>query len=79
MVMIESVLHCFIVYFYTFLISANCSAGTYRDKPKEKCIPCPNGEYQPDKWQLECKKCPHGNDTGGKTGSKAASDCTSKL
>ncbi|XP_064641378.1 uncharacterized protein LOC135496149 isoform X2 [Lineus longissimus] len=55
----------------------DCSAGSYRDKLTvvEKCIPCPNGQYQSDKWQLECKKCPPGNDTGGKNGSTAATDC----
>ncbi|KAI0223115.1 hypothetical protein LSAT2_025647 [Lamellibrachia satsuma] len=39
----------------------NCSAGykTYGDS----CIPCPQGTYQPKKWQDSCVNCPDGSTT----------------
>ncbi|KAI0230172.1 hypothetical protein LSAT2_019429 [Lamellibrachia satsuma] len=50
----------------------NCSAG-YKTV-KHKCIPCPMGTYQPQRWNDTCMDCPGGSITSG-TGATSEDEC----
>jgi len=57
---------------------ANCSAGTYLNENDNTCEPCPRGEYQPMKWQTQCRQCPIGTTTlqeGGASQSACVRSC----
>ena len=46
-------LQMFCVY-WARIVSANCSAGTYRNASSNTCEDCPRGTYEGDKWQETC-------------------------
>ncbi|XP_033732292.1 uncharacterized protein LOC117321818 [Pecten maximus] len=42
-----------------FCFMANCTiAGEYRHPGENRCRPCPIGQYQDQRWQDKCEKCP---------------------
>ena len=45
---------------------------------KVVCVPCPKGEYQPDRSQTECITCPADKKTTENTGSTKLSQCIGK-
>ena len=59
--------------FTTMFVSANCTAGEYLYETNNKCLKCKQNEYQPEKWQPKCLKCPD-KITGG-DGHALESDC----
>ncbi|XP_041364067.1 uncharacterized protein LOC121379488 [Gigantopelta aegis] len=50
-----------------------CSPGSYLHV-NNSCLPCPTGEYQPNKWQDSCTPCNSGSTTSTQ-GSVNASQC----
>ena len=42
------------------------------------CVPCPKGQYQPQRSQTECIACPADKKTTENTGSTKQSQCVGK-
>ncbi|ESP03822.1 hypothetical protein LOTGIDRAFT_230169 [Lottia gigantea] len=52
----------------------NCTIGYYIDVPNGKCVACPKGEYQDEKWKFTCKRCPNQSVTDAE-GSTSINQC----
>lgn len=61
-----------------FLCLVPCAVGTFYNKEKKSCEPCPSGTYQSESGQLQCSNCPTIAGRLGVTvsvGARSASDC----
>ena len=58
-----------------------CAVGTFYNVSSKTCLPCPEGSYQPEIGQLQCKSCPKIAGRPGVTalvGARSAVECKGK-